>query len=76
MDDQKVRAIFEKHFKDWFAAKGVEAVTIVEALPIQKGVQLEKQDIVVVIEAYENVSVLITHLFGFSEKRSFQPRRT
>jgi hypothetical protein len=71
VDDQKVRSIFENHFKKWLAAKGVEAIISTEVLSVQKGTQLEKTAIAEVIDRYENDSVLITHLVGFDETEVF-----
>lgn len=71
VDDQEVRAIFEKHYKDWFAAKGVESIASTKVLPIQKDTQLDEAAIVEVIDRYENDSVLITHLIGFGEEEVF-----
>lgn len=71
IDDQEVRAIFEKHFKDWFAVKGVEAIASTDVLPVHEETQLEEATIVEVINKYENDSVLITHLVGFSETEVF-----
>lgn len=71
VDDQKVRSIFENHFKKWLAAKGVEAIISTEVLPVQKGTQLGKSAIVEVIDRHENDSVLITHLVGFDETEVF-----
>jgi hypothetical protein len=71
IDNQEVRAIFEKHFKDWFAAKGVEAIVSSNVLPVQAGRQLEKTQILEVIDKYENESVIITHLVGFDAEETF-----
>jgi len=71
VDDQKVRSIFENHFKEWLAAKGVDAIISTEVLPAQKGTQLKKSAIVEVIDRYENDSVLITRLVGFDENEVF-----
>jgi len=71
VDDQQIRGIFENHFKDWFKVKGVEAITSVDVLPIQKDSQLEEEAIVAVVDKYENDSVLITHLVGFGETDVF-----
>ena len=77
IDDEELRVVFEKHFKDWLAAKGVEAVTSSEIFPNQQGIKLEKQVIDDVIDKYENDSALITHLVRFDETEVFtrdQPR--
>lgn len=71
VDDQDVRATFENHFKEWLTAKGVEAITSIDVLPVKQGVKLEKQAIVDVIDRYANDSVLITHLVGLEESEVF-----
>jgi hypothetical protein len=75
IDDQEIRAIFEKHFVDWLNAKGVEAITSVAVLPIQKGVKLKKEAIVEVVDAYENDAILLTHLLGYEESEVFSRDR-
>lgn len=75
IDDQEIRAIFEKHFVDWLNVKGVEAITSVEVLPIKKGVKLKKEAIVEVVDAYENDTILLTHLLGYEESEVFSRDR-
>ena len=75
IDDEEVRAIFENHFKEWFAAKGVEAIVSTDVLPIQKETQLEKETIVEAIEKHENDTVLITQLVGLEETEVFSRDR-
>ncbi len=71
IDDQEIRAIFEKHFKDWFTAKGIEAITSTEVLPIKKDSELDKEIILEVVDKYANDSVLITNLEGYEEEEVF-----
>ena len=71
IDDEEVRAIFENHFKEWLAAKGVEAIISTDVLPVQKKTQLEKETIVEAIDKHENDSVLITQLVGLEESEVF-----
>ena len=73
--DQEIRAIFEKHFKDWLAHKGVEAIISADVLPIDKDDKLEKEAIVEVVDRYDNDSILITHLAGFEETEVFSRDR-
>jgi hypothetical protein len=75
INDQEIRAILEKHFKDWFHVKGVEAVTSASVLPIDAGIKLEKEAIIEVVDMYENDSILITHLVGMSETEVFSRGR-
>ncbi len=75
IDDEELRTVFEKHFKDWLASKGVEAVTSSEIFPGQQDIRLEKQVIDDVIDKYENDSVLITHLVKFDENEVFNRDR-
>jgi hypothetical protein len=71
IDDQEIRAIFEKHFKDWFTVKGIEAITSTEVLPIKKDGELDKETILEVVDKYANDSVLITNLEGYEEEEVF-----
>jgi hypothetical protein len=75
INDLKIRAIFEKHFKDWLEAKGVEAVTSVDVLPIDSANKLKKEAIVDVVDRYGNDSILITHIVGFEETEVFSRDR-
>lgn len=71
VDDQEIRAIFEKHFKDWFTFKGIEAITSTEVLPVKKDGELDKETILEVVDKYANDSVLITNLEGYEEEEVF-----
>ena len=71
IDDQEIRTIFETHFKDWFTAKGIEAITSTEVLPIKKDGELKKETILEIVEKYGNDSVLITNLEGYEEEEVF-----
>jgi hypothetical protein len=71
IDDQEIRAIFEKHFKDWFTYKGIEAITSTEVLPIKKDGELDKETILKVVDKYGHDSILITNLEGYEEEEVF-----
>ena len=75
IDDQEIRAIFEKHFKDWFTVKGIEAITSTEVLPIKEDSELEKETILEIVDKYGNDSVLITNLEGYEEEEVFSRDR-
>jgi hypothetical protein len=75
VDNPEIRAVFEKHFKDWLNAKGVEAIVSVNVLAVEMGIKLEKEAIVKVVDKYENDSILITHLVGFQESEVFSRDR-
>jgi hypothetical protein len=75
VDNQEIRAIFEKHFKDWLNAKGVDAVVSADVFPVEMGVKLEKEAIVEVAEKYDNDTILITHLVGLEDSEVFSRDR-
>ena len=75
IDNQEIRAILEKHFKDWLNAKGVEAIISADVLAVEMGVKLEKEAIIEVVDKYENDTVLITHLVGMEESEVFSRDR-
>jgi hypothetical protein len=75
VDDQEIRAIFEKHFMDWLNVKGVEAVISTDVLPIRADTKLQKEAIVEVVDKYENDTILITHLVGKQETEVFSRDR-
>ncbi|MEE4113562.1 MAG: hypothetical protein V2I40_12160 [Desulfobacteraceae bacterium] len=75
LDDQKIRAVFEKHFKDWLKVKGVDAITSVDVLPMDVKTKLEKEAIIRVVDKYENDAILITHLVGMEETEVFSRDR-
>lgn len=75
VDDQQIRKIFEKHFKDWLIAKGSEAVISVDELPVEMGVKLEKEAIVAVVHKHGNDTILITHIVGLEQTEVFNRSR-
>ena len=75
IDNPEIRAIFEKHFKDWLNAKGVEAVTSANVLAVEMGVKLEKEAIIEVVDKYENDAILITRIVGMQETEVFSRDR-
>ncbi len=75
VDDQEIRTIFEEHFMDWLAVKGVEAITSADVLPINAGTKLEKEAIIEALHKYENDTLLITHLVGYAETEVFSRDR-
>jgi hypothetical protein len=75
IDNQEIRAILEKHFKDWLNAKGVEAIISADVLAVEMGTKLEKEAIVEVADKYENDTILITHVVGMEESEVFSRGR-
>ena len=75
VDNQEIRAILEKHFKDWLNAKGVEAIISADVLAVEMGAKLEKEAIVEIVDKYENDSILITHVVGMEESEVFSRDR-
>jgi hypothetical protein len=75
IDNQEIRAILEKHFKDWLKVKGVESMTSVDLLPIDDNTKLEKEAIIEVVDKYENDTILITRLVGYGETEVFSRGR-
>jgi hypothetical protein len=75
IDNQEIRAVFEKHFKDWLEVKGVEAITSVDVLPMDLKTKLEKEAIIAVVDNYENDAILITHLVGMEASEVFSRDR-
>lgn len=75
IDNKEIRAVFEKHFKDWLNAKGVEAIISTNVLSVEMGVKLEKEDIVDVVGKYENDAILITRIVGMQETEVFSRDR-
>ena len=75
LDNQKIRAVFEKHFKDWLKVKGVEAITSVDLLPMDVNTKLEKEAIIEVVDKYQNDAILITRLVGMTDTEVFSRGR-
>ncbi len=75
LDNQEIRAIFEKHFKDWLKVKGVEAITSVDLLPMDVKTKLEKAAIIEVVDKYENDAILLTRLVGMTDTEVFSRGR-
>ncbi|MFO7716256.1 hypothetical protein, partial [Desulfosarcina sp.] len=75
IEDQEIRAILEKHFKDWLNVKGVEAMISADVLPVKVGTKLEKEAILKVLEEHENDTILITRVVGFGETEVFSRSR-
>ena len=75
LDNQKIRAVLEKHFQEWLKVKGVEAIISADVLPMDAGTKLEKEAIAAVVDKYENDTILITHLVGMEESEVFSRDR-
>ena len=75
IDNQEIRGILEKHFKDWLNAKGVEAIISTKVLAVEMGVKLEKEAIIEVADKYENDAILITRIVGMTETEVFSRDR-
>ncbi len=75
VDDQEIRKIFEKHFKDWLNAKGVEAIISTKVLPIDDETKLDKEALIEVVDKYENDTILITHIVEYGETEVFSRDR-
>jgi hypothetical protein len=75
IEDQEIRKVFEKHFKDWFTVKGVEAISSVDVLPINERTKLDKEAILQVVDKHENDAILITNLVEFGETEVFSRDR-
>lgn len=75
VDDQQVRAIFEKHVKAWFNAYGVAAATSSDVLPMDADTKLDKAAIVDVVDQFGADTVVITRPVGFAESEVFSRDR-
>ena len=75
VDDQEIRKIFEKHFKDWLNVKGVEAIISTKVLPIDDETKLDKEALIEVVDKYENDTILITHIVEYGETEVFSRDR-
>ncbi|GEM_PF-1018302 len=75
LDNQKIRAIYEKHVMDWLNVKGVEAVMSAGALPTNANTKLEKEAIIDVVDKYESDTIWISHLVGWDETEVFSRDR-
>ena len=75
IDNQEIRTILEKHFKDWLNAKGVEAIISADVLAVEMGAKLEKEAIVEIVDKYENDAILITHVVGMEVSEVFSRDR-
>ena len=75
IDDQEIRAILEKHFMDWLNVMGVEAMISADLLPMDADTKLDKEDIIEIVDKYENDTILITQLVGMSETEVFSRDR-
>ncbi len=67
-------------FEDKFVAKlkvsGVEAVSSSDVIPIPADLELKKEEILKVVNKFNNDAVIITHLVGVEEKESYtRPER-
>ena len=61
-DQERSRNSFERSFVSQLKAAGLEAISSAEVLPIQGDLKLEKEQILKVVERFDNDAVLITHL--------------
>ena len=67
------RRVFEKKFVSQLKSVGIDAVSSEEAMPMPADLELKKEDILKVVDQYENDAVIITHLIGKDEKDVYTP---
>ena len=62
--NEDVRKIFENSFVRHLKAVGIDAESSMDAIPSPPDMELKKEQILKVVEKYNNDAVLITHLIG------------
>lgn len=75
MEDQKIRAILEQHFKDWLNAKGVEARVSNDLLFLDASTLPSNEAILDVAKTYENDTILIARGVGYALTEVFSRDR-
>ncbi len=70
---EEVRHSFEDKFVAQLKALGVEAVSSAEVIPMPPDLKLEKEQILKVVNKFENDAVIITHMAGVEEKETYSP---
>ncbi len=70
-DNEEVRRSFEESFVRHLRAAGVEAVSSMDAISIPANMKLEKEEILKVVNKFNNDAVIITHLVGKEEKEAY-----
>lgn len=67
------RQSFEDKFVAQLKVSGVEAVSSSDVIPIPADLELKKEEILKVVNKFNNDAVIITHLVGVEEKDSYTP---
>ena len=70
---EDVRHSFEDAFVAQLKALGVEAVSSADVIPMPPDLKLEKDQILKVVNRFNNDAVIITHLAGVEEKETYSP---
>lgn len=72
--NEKTRRVFERAFVIHLQKAGVEAISSLDVIPIPDDLAVPKEEILKVVEQYENDAVIVTHLMGLQQKESFTRR--
>jgi hypothetical protein len=70
---EEVRHSYEDKFVARLKALGIEAVSSANVIPIPADMKLEKDQILNVVNKFENDAVIITHVGGVGEKETYSP---
>ena len=70
-EKEEVRLWFEDKFVTQLRAAGIEAISVGDAISIPKDLKLEKDEILKVVNKFNNDAVIITHLVGKEDKESY-----
>ena len=70
---EEVRHSFEDKFVAQLKALGIEAVSSADVIPMPADLKLEKDQILKVVNRFNNDAVIITHLAGVEEKETYSP---
>lgn len=70
---EEVRHSFEDKFVAQLKALGLEAVSSADVIPMPADLKLEKDQILKVVNRFNNDAVIITHLAGVEEKETYSP---
>ncbi len=71
-DNEEVRRSFENSFVRQLRAAGVEAVSSMDAISIPAGMKLDKEEVLKVVNKFNNDALIITHLVGKDEKEAYR----
>jgi hypothetical protein len=74
-ENEEVRRFFEERFVGHLKTAGIDAISSVDVIAVPANMKLKKEEILKVVNKFNNDAVIITHLIGKEEKETYTHTR-